>query len=148
MMVRDRTYRQLVESLTGKKVAVWTCNTCARFCGVGGAEAASRLANALSGDGVDAYYAGSTSASCFEGKVAEKLDLSKDPDVIISLTCDMGALCVMRVALREVVNPIMTLGPGFMTVDGVPVVCLPDGSGFADLDSEAERLGMFRTPFA
>lgn len=148
MMVRDRTYRELMESLVGKRVAVWTCNTCARFADVGGADAAARLADALRADGIDAYPAGSTSASCFEGKVAAKLDLSKDPDVIVSLTCDMGALCAGKVSSKEVVNPILTLGPGFITSEGRMFVCYPGDPVPRDLDSEASRLGKYRTPFA
>ena len=43
VMARDRGYDELLESLKGRRVLVWTCNTCARFCGVGGREAAEDL---------------------------------------------------------------------------------------------------------
>lgn len=150
MMVRDRTYKELRDSLEGKRVAVWTCNTCARFSRVGGSEAAGRLAEALRKDGVDAVFAGGTSASCIESKVAGRMSLTNDPDIILSLTCDVGAHCAGRVYGIKVLNPIHTIGPGYIAEDGGLIVCTPDGSGGlrdTTLDEEAERLGLYSSPF-
>ncbi|MDR3206561.1 MAG: hypothetical protein LBT41_05680, partial [Candidatus Methanoplasma sp.] len=70
MMAKDRSYPDLLEALRGKKAAIWTCNTCARLCcGVGGHEAAARLAEALNKDGVEVAGIMYTSASCLRDKV-------------------------------------------------------------------------------
>lgn len=44
VMARDRDYPDLLEDVRGRKVLVWTCNTCARMCNIGGKEAGERLA--------------------------------------------------------------------------------------------------------
>ena len=52
VMARDREYDQLLEDVRGRKVLIWTCNTCARLCNIGGQEAGQRLADRLSGDDI------------------------------------------------------------------------------------------------
>lgn len=125
IFVRDRDYSELLSSVHGKKVAVWTCNTCARLCnGIGGTEAAERLAEALRRDGIDVIGVRSVSASCLEEKVCARLE--KEPlseaDVLISLTCDSGSLCTARLSCKEVINPLITLGRGYLSKDNVPVL--------------------------
>ena len=53
VMARDRGYDELLGDVRGRRVLVWTCNTCARLCNIGGREAGDRLASKLSEDGVD-----------------------------------------------------------------------------------------------
>ena len=64
MMLRDRDYPELLEELKGRKVLIWTCNTCARLCDVGGRENAEALAGRLMEDGVEVVGISSTGASC------------------------------------------------------------------------------------
>lgn len=129
VMRRSMDYGRLKEELRGKRVAIWTCNTCARLCnGIGGSDSAERLASKLRKDGVDVLRVVSVSASCIMAKVAEKAD---DPiidrcDVILALLCDVGSGCAGMVFGKEILNPIETLGHGYLDENRVPL--LADGS--------------------
>lgn len=150
MMVRDRGYSELRDSLEGFRVGVWTCNTCARLANVGGSDAAARLIEALNRDGVEAFSVGATSASCIEKKVREKLDNSKDPEVIVSLTCDVGAHCARRVSGKEVINPLVTIGPGYIDPEGRNISYVRNSDGTYDecpVEDVAKRMGMHCTPY-
>lgn len=153
MMARDRDYGGLLEALRGKRVAIWTCNTCARLCaGVGGADAAARLADALSRDGIDVAGAMHTSASCLQDKVRAKEDRAvlDGADVVLSLTCDVGAACAAEVFGKDVLNPLVTFGPGLVAEDGELLLCSVSG-GRAEcgrVADVAEAAGLGMGPFA
>lgn len=121
-------YGELRDALRGKRVAIWTCNTCARLCnGIGGAESAERLASKLRKDGVDVLRVISVSASCITDKVLEKAD---DPilqrcDVLVTLLCNVGAGCARSVLSMETVDPVETLGVGYLDANRMPL--LADG---------------------
>ncbi|MDR2698729.1 MAG: hypothetical protein LBB30_03515 [Candidatus Methanoplasma sp.] len=126
MVARDRPYSELRDGLRGKKVAIWTCNTCARLCfDIGGSESAERLASALRKDGIEVLGVLHTAASCLEKKVREKYDeeIIGGADVILSLTCNIGALCAERAFGKEVLNPIATVGVGFVGENRRIFVC-------------------------
>ena len=125
ILIRDREYPELLDSVKGKKVVVWTCNTCARLCnGIGGTKAAERLAESLSSDGADVIGVRSVSASCLEDKVCARLEKEPvdDADVLISLTCDAGSSCASRISGKHVINPLITLGRGYLSKEEVPVL--------------------------
>lgn len=130
MMVlrRSMDYPQLLSAVRGRKVLIWTCNTCARLCGgLGGEESAKRLADRLSEDGVNVVGVISTSASCLEEKVIAKCDSFEGrADLIISLTCDVGSRLAAGVFGIPAIDPLETLGPGHLDRNGMPV--LRDGS--------------------
>ncbi|MDR3283209.1 MAG: hypothetical protein LBS92_06370 [Candidatus Methanoplasma sp.] len=153
MMARDRSYQELLEALRGKKVAIWTCNTCARLCnGVGGHEAASRLAEALRKDGVEVAGVMYTSASCLQDKVRAKEDpaVLNGADLIVSLTCDLGSVCAAEVFGKEVLNPIVTFGPGIVREDGSILLCRAS-NGRPECESvsvAAAKAGLDPGPFA
>lgn len=129
VMRRALDYDQVLERLRGKRVAIWTCDTCARLCnGIGGRVAAERMADRLREDGVDVTGVLHTSASCIVSKVESKYDPSVVDacDVILCLVCNVGTLCVRQTFGKEVLNPIDTLGPGYLDANLVPV--LQDGS--------------------
>ena len=122
-------YPELLGMLKGKRVAIWTCNTCARLCNnIGGTESCERLAERLSKDGVQVTKVVSTSAACLEDKVIGKKDevLSGDPEVILSMTCSAGADNASRVFDKDIINPIITFGYGILKEDGTPVL-MKDG---------------------
>ena len=124
-MARSVDYSELLGKLAGKRVLIWTCNTCARLCnGIGGTESCERLAERLSKDGIDVAGVVATSASCLEKKVFDKRDemLSKQPDVILSITCSMGSANAEKVFGKVTINPIETFGYGILDKDGVPVL--------------------------
>lgn len=128
IMRRSADYATLLRDLAGKKVAIWTCNTCARLCnGIGGKDSAEALAERLASDGVEVTGVLSTSASCIVPKVESKYDPAAIDgcDVILSLTCDVGASCAEEVFGRPSINPIETLGPGYLDGNMMPI--LSDG---------------------
>lgn len=129
VMRRNADYEDLLPELRGKKVAIWTCNTCARLCnGLGGQKSAEALAEKLIADGIEVTGVLSTSASCFMSKVDSKYDeeIIGNCDVVLSLTCDVGSFCAEEMFGKPVFNPIDTLGPGYLDVNGMPI--LSDGS--------------------
>ncbi len=149
---RNRDYRELSESLSKKKVLVLTCNTCVRICGgIGGADAAKRLSDELSEDGIDVIGTICVSASCIGPRVREKFDtgMLARSDVILSLTCPLGASCVAAVSGKDVCNPLEMIGTGYIDEDGVPIVV----SGSCDYPQEepaeeaAEEAGLKISPF-
>jgi len=151
MIVRNAEYKDVLNSVKGRKVSVWTCSTCARMCnGVGGQQAAERLAIKLKEDGVDVKNSMSVSAACLMPKVNAKAEeMSKDIDVIISLTCDVGVTCAARAFRKDVIAPLMTLGSGYIDEDGTLIVTsCHDAELPAPLNGVAEKKGMSVTPLA
>lgn len=127
IMARDRNYSELLGSLRGRNVYIWTCNTCARLCyGLGGEAAATRLAERLGQDGVNVIGIGSTSAGCIIQKVQRKAS-AEGADVVVSLTCNIGAGCISDVSKIETINPVRTFGIGFMDGEGTPILVSDDG---------------------
>jgi hypothetical protein len=149
MIVRNADYEDLLKAVKGRKVSIWTCNTCARLCnGVGGQQAADRLSEELRSDGVDVRSSVSTSAACLMSKVNSKAaEIPKDVDVVISLTCDTGVTCAARAFGKDIIAPLMTLGSGFMDIDGTLIVTsCPDAQTPAALNDIAEKKGMSTAP--
>lgn len=151
VMARDREYDQLLEDVRGRKVLIWTCNTCARLCNIGGQEAGQRLADRLSGDGVEVVGCVSSSAPCFMSK-ADRMAASVegDYDLVVSVNCDMGARNAAEATGKEVLNPVVTFGTGYIDRNGrnrlATIVC---GKTVYDEDAEevAERNGLWMSPF-
>ena len=138
---RDSDYSELLDRLRGKKVAIWTCNTCARLCNnIGGTESSEKLAEKLAADGVEITGVVSTSAACLEKKVIDKKEeiLSGRPEVILSMTCCAGDSNARKVFGIGTINPIVTHGFGILTEDGIPM--LMDGT---PVDSLSERSSPF-----
>jgi hypothetical protein len=148
MIARDREYEDIRDSLKGKKVIIWTCNTCARLCnGMGGDEAANNLASVLKRDGIEIKGVMSTSASCLKGKVRQKEDkeIIGDADTILSLTCDIGSQCASSVFGIKALNPFVTLGPGFIDEDRSLFVSSKEGN--EKLSNEASKRGLKISPY-
>jgi len=153
MVVRDRPYSELRDSLAGKKVVIWTCNTCARLCyDIGGEASAQRLAEALRNDGIEVLGVLHTGASCIEKKVREKYDetLFKNADVVISMTCNIGSLCAEMAFGKEVMNPLATLGAGFIGENRRILLCEDKGGRLEvrDLRDVAAEKGLWCDPYA
>ena len=122
IMARDRSYAELLESLKGKKVHIWTCNTCARLCyELGGRASAERLAEKLRSDGITVTGTSAVAASCMDTSV-KKGSVSADTDVVVTLTCDMGSELAGEFIGKKLINPIETFGPGMFTDDDGPVL--------------------------
>ncbi len=123
LMLRDRDLGELVEGLRGKRVMIWTCNTCARLCDVGGSANAQRLAAALRAEGIEVTGVASAKASCIMSSVKEcRGPASESCDVVLALTCDIGSRVAGEAFGRPCLNPVVTLGTGFLDADRVPVL--------------------------
>jgi hypothetical protein len=148
MVARDRTYSELKVQLEGKKVVIWTCNTCARLCnGIGGDEAALNLRTALEHDGIEVFGILSTSAACLKSKVrkAEDRSVLNKGDILLSLTCDMGSLCAEEIFQMKAINPLISIGYGYVEEDRSLTV-IAEGEQ-RDLRKEAESRGFYLDPF-
>ena len=147
MMLCDRTYPELRDMLAGKKVLVWTCNTCARLCDVGGADNASALAAKLREDGIDAVAATAVAASCIASNIRKcQTEISGDFDTIVALTCDIGSALVRTVSGKETVNPVATVGTGYRD-DARRCIVSGHGTGKdIPLSEEAARRGLRTGP--
>lgn len=144
-MVRDRGYDDLLPMLRGRRVLLWTCDTCARLCGVGGREAAEALASRLSSDGVEVTGVASSGACCLMGRSRAMAEGRRGHDLVLALCCDVGARNAGAATGSEVLNPVVTLGPGLLDEDGSPRVCVyRDGriAGDEPLGDAARRLGL------
>ena len=140
MLIISRTvdYSELLDMLRGKRVAIWTCNTCARLCNdIGGTESSERLAEKLRSDGVEVTGTVSTSAACLEKKVIDKKAeiLAGDPDIVLSMTCCAGDANAKKVFGKDTVNPITTHGFGILAEDGTPI--LMDGTPVSSLSDRS-----------
>ncbi|MBR4504950.1 MAG: hypothetical protein IKP20_08305 [Candidatus Methanomethylophilaceae archaeon] len=122
MMIVERSmgYPEIRDVLEGKRVFVWTCNTCARFCGAGGKEYAEKMASDLKEDGLDVAGVLSTSAACFMKNAEKMAGEAQECDAILALCCGIGASCARRASSIEVINPVRTLGVGYLDSEGIP----------------------------
>ena len=128
IMRRSMEYPELRDRLRGKRVTIWTCNTCARLCnGIGGKDSAERLAAKLRKDGIDVLRVISVPASCIMDRVCEASEdrVAEMCDVIVTLVCEVGSNCASMCFDKEIVNPIDTLGYGYLDENRMPV--LADG---------------------
>ena len=73
-----------------------------------------------------------------------------DYDLVLAINCDMGARNAEEATEREVLNPVVTFGTGYIDRDGrnrlATVVC---GKTVYDEDAEevAKRNGLWMSPF-
>lgn len=151
VMARDRDYGDLLGDLGGRRVLVWTCNTCARFCdGLGGREAADALASRLAEDGVDVAGVVSSGACCFMRNARRMAEGQSGYDTVLALCCDNGAADAREATGADVLNPVVTLGPGYLDDGGRPRVArVLDGRRVSDegIDEAAGRAGCLTGPF-
>ena len=129
IMARDRSYEELLETLRGKKVHIWTCNTCARLCyELGGRASAEKLAAKLKLDGIAVTGISAVPASCMDTSVKKGV-VSADTDIVVTLTCDMGSELAGDFIKKDLLNPINTFGPGMFTDDDGPVLVTRSDDG-------------------
>ncbi|MDR0778578.1 MAG: hypothetical protein LBE48_03970 [Methanomassiliicoccaceae archaeon] len=149
MIARNTEYEDILNAVKGRKVTVWSCNTCAKLCnGVGGNQAADKLADKLRADGVNVVSSTSVSAACLMSKVTPRTaDIADLTDVVISLTCDIGVICAANAFKKDVLAPLTTLGTGYVNDDGSLIVThCEDAQVPATLNDVAKEKGMSSTP--
>lgn len=134
IITRSMDMEGLMENIKGRKVAIWTCRTCARLCdGLGGDEAAHRLADALRARGIEVTGTASTSASCLWAKVEAAMEKQPfhDAEVVIPLTCDTASLLLERFTDLPIIRCTLTWGRGCLDQEGDPSLLTfkDDGNG-------------------
>ncbi len=138
VVVRSIDYRELLKTLRDRKVAIWSCGTCARICGISGEGPVSSLAERLKADGVEVVASSSVGASCLADRIKAKVDLEtlRKADLVLTLTCDAGSDTLSEVlGPVEVFNPIITLGQGRRSADGSIRIHRPFCAGIEPGDS-------------
>ena len=89
-------YEEIIKQLdTADKIAVISCNTCARECGVGGLSKADELVDRLTQNGYTVTEEVVLQDACSES-VYRKARIRLDADTIIVLACSAGIACVKR----------------------------------------------------
>lgn len=125
IITRNMDLEALVEEVHGKKVAIWTCRTCARLCqGLGGDEAASALSQFLIARGVSVVGTSSTSASCLTSKVSSAMAKGpfQDAEIIISLTCDVAINVLSGFTETPILKCTKTWGRGYLDNQNNPIL--------------------------
>lgn len=144
VMVFDGGFPGIIGTLRGKKVLVWTCDTCARMCGVGGTGRAGEAADFLKNAGIDVVGTISQKAVCVSaGSDAEALSGTDGFDIVLMLACGVASRVAETLTGKQTVNPVTVLGPGYR--DGnrrIFLVTEPDGKTVLAENVPAE------TPFA
>ncbi len=132
IITRSMGMDALVQAVQGRRAAIWTCRTCARLChGLGGDDAAHRLAEYLRSRGIDVVGAASTSACCLWSKVSSAMEKApfQDAEVIIPLTCDVASLLLEEFTELPRLDCTRTWGRGYLNGEGEPILVSMDGQG-------------------
>ncbi len=86
---------------------------------IGGKEAGERLVGRLAKDGVEMTGSVCSSAPCNMSK-ANRMEASVKGEyaLVVALNCDMGARNATEATGRDVLNPVVTFGTGYLDRDG------------------------------
>jgi len=109
-------YKKIIEQLGDQesKIAIISCNGCARICGCGGFTGANRLRFKLIRDGYNVTDVIVVLYACSELSLRElkrKIKLASDIKTIISLACSAGWACITRnFPDKKVINATEDIG--------------------------------------
>lgn len=131
--LRSLSYEELKNKLTKEdKIVLWSCNTCIKFCGIGGFEKLETLEKLLKSDGYDVIGKDLVSIACMYSLAEQhkndpkKQDLFNEATAIVTLTCEDGYLNVSNIFKdKKVIGISKTLGIGNFTMDRGPVLTHP-----------------------
>lgn len=161
--LRNISYEQLKNQLDKQdKILLWSCNTCIKYCGVGGFDNMVLLENMLTADGYDVVGKELISVACMYSLTEQhrndpdKKELFDKVTTIICLTCEDGYDCVDSVfGNKKVIKIVKSLGVGNFTMDRGPVLTAPfESTGLEQNDvgypfpEVAEKLGLYPTFFS
>ena len=160
--IRRYTYEELKGMLSkDEKIILFTCNTCIKFCDVGGRVRTHQLAEKLTEDGYNVIREENVGAACLLDLIEKrKTDEAtrktfEEADTIIVLTCEDGWDNVAYTFPdKKVLKVTKTLGLGLWRADKGPVLTCP--LGFTGLERDyngyviaeyAEKLGGHAGPY-
>jgi hypothetical protein len=161
--LRTITYEELKGMLNRKdRIAVWSCDTCARSCqGFGGEDAMKDLASRLRHDGYDVRREELMVASCFFEGIRSKREQwvaegeCDKIDVIVPLACREARAAMTRVFPdKRIIDDSRTAGLGVLDENDICILTDPfEWTGLEpsdegiDLPSAAKKLGLYSGPF-
>ena len=160
--IRKYTYDELKGLLTkDDKIILFTCNTCIKFCDVGGRVRTHQLADKLREDGYDVTREENVGAACLLDLIEKRgtdeatKKTFEEATVIIALTCEDGwDNIAYAFPDKKVLKVTKTLGLGLFRSDKGPVLTLP--LGFTGLETNyagyviaeyAEKMGGHAGPY-
>jgi NAD-dependent dihydropyrimidine dehydrogenase PreA subunit len=156
--LRSLGYEDLKKKLVQKdKIVLFSCNSCVKYCGIGGNKIMDKLGNMLEADGYDVIGKDLVSIGCTINLVQKhKEDLKKTEmyeaaTVIIPLICEDGFENVEHVFQGKKIIPIAkTVGTGAFNIEKGLVLTTPiESTGLSEnpegysLPEVAERLELF-----
>ncbi len=160
--LRDISYNDLKEKLSDDdKILLWSCDTCIKFCGIGGYDNMTLLENMLTADGYNIIGKNLISIGCMYSLAEqhknnpEKKELFDEATTIISLTCEDGYETVDSVFEgKKVIRITKTLGVGNFSMDRGPILTAPfESTGLApnsngySFPEISEKLSLYPTFF-
>ncbi|MFU0799355.1 MAG: 2Fe-2S iron-sulfur cluster-binding protein [Xylanivirga thermophila] len=160
--LRDLSYEELKGKLSkDDKVLLWSCNTCIKFCGVGGYDNMVLLEDMLTADGYEVVGKELVSIACMYSLAEQhrddpnKKELFDEATAIIVLACEDGyEVAEAAFSDKKVIKIVKTVGVGNFTMDRGPVLTAPfETTGLEQTDNGysfpevAEKLNLYPTFF-
>ena len=158
--LRSVKYEELKKMLNKEdKIVVWSCDTCIKYCGLGGVEKAKTLAELLKEDGYNVLGVEIISESCHLDLIRShkktKKDMLDEATAIIVLACEDGVHSVKNIFKeKKIINVVKTLGVGNLTARGEAILVGPfEWTGLKEsvegytLNELAEKLNLYNSFF-
>ncbi len=160
--LRDISYAELKDKLSkDDKIVLWSCNTCIKFCGIGGYDNMVLLEEMLTADGYEVIGKELVGIACMYSLTEQhrdhpnKRELFEEATAIICLSCEDGYEVAEAVFKdKKVIKVVKTLGVGNFTMDRGPVLTAPfESTGLEQSDEGysypeiAEKLSLYPTFF-
>lgn len=131
--LRCLSYDELKSKLSKEdKIILWSCNTCIKFCGIGGFDNLEILEKLLKSDGYNIIGKELISIGCMYSLAEQhkndpkKEDLFKAATTIITLTCEDGYINASNIFKdKKVIGISKTLGIGNFSMDRGPILTHP-----------------------
>ena len=97
--------KEKLDEMNPKKIAVISCNACARICGVGGSKGLKELENELSRCGYEIFYSKIIPMMCNYCIEKRLIDFEKikSSDIIISLGCKAGTFILKKMFPNKII---------------------------------------------
>lgn len=116
--VRSLSYDELKRNFgQNDKIVLWSCDTCTKYCGLGGMEKMIILEELLMGDGYNVIKKELISESCLinlakKHKITQEY-IFREATAIVVLACEVGYQCVRTVfPEKKVIGTTKTFGAG------------------------------------
>ncbi|NME94555.1 4Fe-4S binding protein [Clostridium cochlearium] len=160
--LRSLSYEELKSKLSkDDKIVLWTCNTCIKFCGIGGFDKLVTLEKLLKSDRYNVIGKELVSIACMYSLAEQhkndpkKRDMFNEATTIITLTCEDGYINTCNVFKdKKVIGIAKTLGIGNFSMDRGPILTHPFESTGLEQTNEgytfpevASKLNLYPTFF-